>query len=99
VAPSPHPTSAPWPLPPLTHCHRFWYQYHNIFALLKDLGGPWPLTPWTTSGFWSPRGLTTEAPVFSSLPRLPTLLGQVRGRGRCVGGGRVLHPCCLQVTS
>eukprot|EP00878_Enallax_costatus_P019916 GHUV01021029.1.p1 GENE.GHUV01021029.1~~GHUV01021029.1.p1 ORF type:complete len:497 (+),score=100.84 GHUV01021029.1:173-1663(+) len=54
----------------------FWYQYSNIFALLKDLGGPWPLTDWTTSGFWSPKGLTTEAPVFSKLPRLPTLVGQ-----------------------
>lgn len=54
----------------------FWYQYANIFALLKDLGGEWPLTDWTTSGFWSPEGLVTEAPVFSKLPRLPTLLGQ-----------------------
>ncbi|WIA34177.1 hypothetical protein OEZ86_012535 [Tetradesmus obliquus] len=54
----------------------FWYSYSNIFALLKDLGGAWPLTDWTTSGFWSPKGLTTEAPVFSKLPRLPTLLGQ-----------------------
>jgi hypothetical protein len=54
----------------------FWYSYSNIFALLKDLGGSWPLTDWTTSGFWSPKGLTTEAPVFSKLPRLPTLLGQ-----------------------
>ena len=35
-----------------------------------------PLTDCLTSGFWSPRGLTTEAPVFSSQPRLPTLLGQ-----------------------
>eukprot|EP00879_Flechtneria_rotunda_P028371 GHRR01030475.1.p1 GENE.GHRR01030475.1~~GHRR01030475.1.p1 ORF type:complete len:457 (+),score=95.91 GHRR01030475.1:1370-2740(+) len=54
----------------------FWYQYANIFKLLKDLGGEWPLTDWTTSGFWSPKGLTTEAPVFSKLPRLPTLVGQ-----------------------
>lgn len=42
----------------------------------QDLGGEWPLTDWTTSGFWSPQGLVTEAPVFSKLPRLPTLLGQ-----------------------
>lgn len=42
----------------------------------QDLGGRWPLGDFTTSGFWSPAGLTTEAPVFSKLPRLPTLLGQ-----------------------
>ncbi len=57
-------------------CHVYRYEYHNIFALLKDLGGPWPLTDWTTSAFWSPRGLVTEAPVFSKLQRLPTMLGQ-----------------------
>ena len=55
----------------------FWYQYKNIFSLLEELELPeWPLTDWTTSGFWSPRGLVTEAPVFSKLPRLPTLVGQ-----------------------
>jgi hypothetical protein len=47
-----------------------------FYAIYQDLGGSWPLTDWTTSGFWSPKGLTTEAPVFSKLPRLPTLLGQ-----------------------
>jgi hypothetical protein len=52
------------------------YQYHNIFSLLRELGGEWPLSDWTTSGFWSPRGLVTQAPVFSQLPRLPTMLGQ-----------------------
>lgn len=51
-------------------------QYSNIFALLRELGGEWPLTDFTTSGFWSPKGLVTEAPVFSKLPRLPTMLGQ-----------------------
>ncbi|KAJ9522148.1 hypothetical protein QJQ45_005136 [Haematococcus lacustris] len=55
----------------------FWYTYANIFRLLEELQLPeWPLTDFTTSGFWSPRGLVTEAPVFSKLPRLPTLLGQ-----------------------
>ncbi|DBA70993.1 hypothetical protein WJX79_001029 [Trebouxia sp. C0005] len=54
----------------------FWYQYHNIFALIRELGIPWPLTDWTTSGFWSPSGLTTEAPVFSKQQQYPTLLGQ-----------------------
>ena len=55
----------------------FWYEYKNIFKLLRDLDLPeWPLTDWTTSGFWSPEGLTTEAPVFSRQPQLPTLVGQ-----------------------
>lgn len=54
----------------------FWYQYHNIFALIRELGIPWPFTEWTTSGFWSPRGLTTEAPVFSKKEQYPTLVGQ-----------------------
>jgi hypothetical protein len=62
--------------PPLT------LQYKNIFSLLEELypGGrsspDWPLTNWTTSGFWSPAGLVTSAPVFSSLTQLPTLVGQ-----------------------
>ncbi|GIL93344.1 hypothetical protein Vretifemale_20752 [Volvox reticuliferus] len=55
----------------------FWYQYKNTFKLLEELQLPsWPLTDFTTSGFWSPRGLVTEAPVFSKMPRLPTLVGQ-----------------------
>lgn len=54
----------------------FWYQYANIFAMLKELGLEGSLTPFTTSGFWNPNGLLTEAPVFSKLPRLPTLVGQ-----------------------
>ena len=51
-------------------------QYHNIFALVRELGIEWPFTDWKTSGFWSPEGLTIEAPVFNALPRLPTMLGQ-----------------------
>ncbi|KAG2443456.1 hypothetical protein HXX76_001813 [Chlamydomonas incerta] len=55
----------------------FWYQYKNTFKLIKDLQLPeWPLTDFTTSGFWNPKGLVTEAPVFSKLPQLPTLIGQ-----------------------
>lgn len=61
----------------------FWYQYHNIFSLLRELGGEWPLTDWTTSGFWNPQGLVTEAPVFSKQTRLPTLVGCAA----CVGWG------------
>ena len=40
------------------------------------MGIPWPFTDWTPSGFWSREGLTTEAPVFSRRPQLPTMLGQ-----------------------
>ncbi|KAI8468019.1 MAG: hypothetical protein J3K34DRAFT_454404 [Monoraphidium minutum] len=54
----------------------FWYEYKNLFRLIRELGIPWPLTDWTTSGFWSPKGLTTEAPVFSRQQQLPTLMGQ-----------------------
>jgi uncharacterized protein with NAD-binding domain and iron-sulfur cluster len=54
----------------------FWYQYSNIFALLKELDIEWPLTDYLTSGFWSPDGLITEAPVFSKQPRLPAIVGQ-----------------------
>ena len=56
--------------------NSFLVQYHNIFALIRELGIPWPFTDWTTSGFWSPRGLTTEAPVFSKKEQYPTLVGQ-----------------------
>ena len=51
-------------------------QYHNIFALVRELGIENPFTDCTTSGYWSPQGLTTEAPVFSRRPQLPTMLGQ-----------------------
>lgn len=62
------------PTPVLTpHPHPTSYPKH-LHA--QELGGQWPLTDFTTSGFWSPKGLVTEAPVFSKLPRLPTLLGQ-----------------------
>lgn len=37
---------------------------------------PLPIFKSLCSGFWSPQGLVTEAPVFSKLPRLPTMLGQ-----------------------
>ena len=63
---------------PHRHLQGFWYQYANIFALIDELGldRDAVLTPFTTSGFWSPRGLTTQAPVFSQQPRLPAILGQ-----------------------
>eukprot|EP01025_Chloroclados_australasicus_P068224 TRINITY_DN9466_c0_g2_i7.p1 TRINITY_DN9466_c0_g2~~TRINITY_DN9466_c0_g2_i7.p1 ORF type:complete len:590 (+),score=61.68 TRINITY_DN9466_c0_g2_i7:127-1770(+) len=55
----------------------FWYQYWNIFNLVeKELQIKDAFTPFTPSGFWSPQGLTIESPVFSELPRLPTVLGQ-----------------------
>jgi uncharacterized protein with NAD-binding domain and iron-sulfur cluster len=55
-----------------------WYPYGNIFKLLKELDLPeWPLTEYLPSGFWAPGGrLITEAPVFSSKPRLPAIIGQ-----------------------
>eukprot|EP01023_Acetabularia_acetabulum_P049350 TRINITY_DN5265_c0_g1_i2.p1 TRINITY_DN5265_c0_g1~~TRINITY_DN5265_c0_g1_i2.p1 ORF type:complete len:546 (-),score=110.46 TRINITY_DN5265_c0_g1_i2:337-1974(-) len=55
----------------------FWYQYQNIFNLVeKELNIKNAFTRFTPSGFWGPKGLTTESPVFSELPRLPTILGQ-----------------------
>ncbi|GAB4822730.1 hypothetical protein N2152v2_009776 [Parachlorella kessleri] len=55
----------------------FWYQYHNIFAMVRELGIPWPFTDFETSGFWGNDGqLITQAPVFSKLPRLPAFVGQ-----------------------
>ena len=62
-------------------------QYHNIFALVRELGIPWPFTPWSQSGFWSPRGLAIEA-------------SQPAPRGfahRCAGAGLVppLSRVCL----
>eukprot|EP00798_Chlamydomonas_sp_ICE-L_P017415 gene17415-23715_t len=52
-------------------------KYRNIFKLINDLNLPkWPLTDWKTSGFWSPEGLVTEAPVFNKELQLPTLIGQ-----------------------
>ena len=57
-------------------CAHMCMQYHNIFALVRELGIDWPFTDWKTSGFWSPQGLDISAPVFSALPRLPTMLGQ-----------------------
>jgi hypothetical protein len=52
-------------------------QYPNLFSLVKELGIPNPFTPFTTSGFWSPEGLTCSAPVFSENTRLPALIGQL----------------------
>lgn len=54
----------------------FWWQYKNIFALVRELGIKNPFTKFETSGFWSRDGLITQAPVFSEQPRLPAILGQ-----------------------
>jgi hypothetical protein len=40
----------------LAVCCMAHLQYANVFQLLEELGGEWPLTPYTTSGFWSPAG-------------------------------------------
>uniref|UniRef100_A0A7I4C4P7 Amine oxidase domain-containing protein n=1 Tax=Physcomitrium patens TaxID=3218 RepID=A0A7I4C4P7_PHYPA len=53
----------------------FWWQYHNIYSLLKEVNVVWPFTDWTMSSFYSPEGIQVEAPVFNELPRLPTPLG------------------------
>jgi hypothetical protein len=51
-------------------------QYPNIFGLVKELGIPNPFTPFTTSGFWTPDGLSVSAPVFSEERLWPALIGQ-----------------------
>ncbi|KAH9309561.1 hypothetical protein KI387_037472, partial [Taxus chinensis] len=53
----------------------FWWQYHNIFSLIKELEISWPFTNWTRSSFYNASGIQVEAPVFNELPRLPTPLG------------------------
>jgi uncharacterized protein with NAD-binding domain and iron-sulfur cluster len=54
--------------------HGFWYPYHNIFGLVKELGLE-PFTPWTQSSQYSPAGLEVVSPIFQDMPRLPTPLG------------------------
>jgi len=54
----------------------FWFDYPNINKLIEELGIENPFTEFLTSGFWSPEGLITEAPVFSNKPQAPTILGQ-----------------------
>jgi uncharacterized protein with NAD-binding domain and iron-sulfur cluster len=54
--------------------HGFWYPYHNIFGLVKELGLD-PFTPWTQSSQYSPAGLEVVSPIFQNMPRLPTPLG------------------------
>ena len=72
----------------------FWYEYHNIFALVRDLGIPWPFTPWSRSGFWGPRGLSIEvrgqhcAAVL--LKRMATDRAPYSGQGVCYAGACLL---------
>eukprot|EP00466_Bigelowiella_natans_P016667 jgi/Bigna1/87392/estExt_fgenesh1_pg.C_190235 len=49
----------------------FWWQYPNIYSLLDELNLKQSevLTPFTRSGFYTPKGLFTQAPIFSDLPR------------------------------
>mmetsp|Transcript_7687 Transcript_7687/g.11640 ORF Transcript_7687/g.11640 Transcript_7687/m.11640 type:complete len:592 (+) Transcript_7687:18-1793(+) len=56
----------------------FWYQYPNIFSLVDELGLKQEevFTPFTRSGLYTPKGLFTQAPIFSEFPRLPAPLGQ-----------------------
>uniref|UniRef100_A0A0G4HSZ0 Amine oxidase domain-containing protein n=1 Tax=Chromera velia CCMP2878 TaxID=1169474 RepID=A0A0G4HSZ0_9ALVE len=54
----------------------FWFQYPNIFSLLRELNlSKWPLTPCTKSAMISPDGLECVAPVMQGYPRLPSPLG------------------------
>lgn len=81
AAPNPGGLSAGWRTPQGRAVEAgvkgFWYQYHNIFKMVKELGIPWPFTDFETSGFWGSDGkLITQAPVFSKQPRLPAVLGQ-----------------------
>jgi uncharacterized protein with NAD-binding domain and iron-sulfur cluster len=82
AAPAPGGVSAGWRTPsgrPVEAGTKgFWYEYPNIFSLLRQLDMPeWPLGKFETSGFWGPTGdLITEAPVFSEQPQLPALIGQ-----------------------
>eukprot|EP00960_Hanusia_phi_P050104 760000-Hanusia_phi.AAC.2 len=59
----------------------FWKDYPNIENLVSELGIPEDevFTDFTGSSFYSPYGLEATAPVFSSssLPQLPSPLGQV----------------------
>ena len=50
----------------------FWYQYPNIFNLVKDLGIENPFTDWTESNFYTPEGLLTEGPVFQNQVSVPS---------------------------
>jgi uncharacterized protein with NAD-binding domain and iron-sulfur cluster len=60
----------------------FWLDYPNInYLVMQDLGLKEKdvFTKFTNSSFYSPRGLETTAPVFSSseFPQLPSPIGQV----------------------
>eukprot|EP00667_Euglena_gracilis_P004364 EG_transcript_4386 len=59
----------------------FWKDYPNIEAMVREVGLSEKdvFTDFTTSQFFSPNGLEATAPVFSasSLPQLPSPLGQV----------------------
>ena len=59
----------------------FWYQYGNIFRLLRDLGiktsgEQSALTDWSTSSFFSDKGREVDSVVFQDKTMLPTPLGQ-----------------------
>ena len=58
----------------------FWYQYPNIFNLVKDLGIENPFTDWTESNFYTPEGLLTEGPVFQNQVSVPSFRFRFRFR-------------------
>lgn len=55
-----------------------WSEYPNLLALIDEVvpgGQAACLTRPTSSGFWSNRGLESNAPIFGNLPKLPAPLG------------------------
>lgn len=51
------------------------YPSNTHTQLVEELGIPDPFTDWTSSAFYTPRGLYVKAPVLGEQPRLPTPLG------------------------
>lgn len=58
----------------MTHLQGFWEPYVNINALVESLGLDNPFTPFTRSGFYSPRGLQVAIAVHRSNLQLYAML-------------------------
>jgi len=58
--------------------HGFWAEYHNIFALVDELGlnADDIFTQYAEQGQYSPNGLEAVWPIFRDQPQLPTGLAQ-----------------------
>lgn len=57
--------------------HGFWRSYTNVFRLIEqlELDPSQVFTPYASPALYTKDGLSTVAPVFGDLPRLPTPLG------------------------